>query len=206
MKHIILFSGGKDSQACVIWGKNNLEEDFEIVFNDTNWEAPVTYQFMMEFEAAVAKDIQTKKSTKYKGFIDMSKRKTRFPSTKRRFCTEELKVKPFIDYLLDEVQGDFTVYQGIRWQESQNRSTMNKREDYFRYYFEPHTDNNMKLAAALAKKRKIGRQRKEIPEKLSKEIKELKAKIAQGILDEKYYTYRKKEVFEFCKKWKNDLV
>ena len=37
MKHIISFSGGKDSTALILWAKENLEE-FITVFCDTGWE------------------------------------------------------------------------------------------------------------------------------------------------------------------------
>lgn len=63
-------------------------------------------------------------------------RKGRAPSTKARFCTEELKVKPSIDYILS-LTDDVTVYQGIRADESPARRKMKVKDEYFRYYFEP---------------------------------------------------------------------
>jgi 3'-phosphoadenosine 5'-phosphosulfate sulfotransferase (PAPS reductase)/FAD synthetase len=138
MKHLALFSGGKDSQATIIWALNNLKEDFDIVLCDTGWEAEETYKFIVDFEAALQKPIHRIKSKKYKGLIDLAEQKGRFPSTKGRFCTTELKIKPTIDHILDTIKDDIIIYQGIRHQESANRAKMDKIDDYFRYYFEPY--------------------------------------------------------------------
>jgi len=40
MKHVVCFSGGKDSTALVLWAKENLAE-FTTVFCDTGWEHPI---------------------------------------------------------------------------------------------------------------------------------------------------------------------
>lgn len=137
MKHIVTFSGGKDSQATCIWAKNNLVEDWSIAFCDTVWESPMTYQFILEFEVLIQKKGNYLKSKKYQGFIDLVRKKKRFPSTKARFCTQELKVKPMIDYILDEVGEDCVIYQGIRWEESSSRSRMESIDCFFKNYYEP---------------------------------------------------------------------
>lgn len=137
MKHIVTFSGGKDSQATCIWVNNNLDVEWSIAFCDTAWENPITYKFMLDFESKISKDKVILKSKKYNGFIDLVTKKKRFPSTKARFCTEELKIKPMIDYILDVVKSDCKIYQGIRWQESKNRSKMSKTDCFFKNYYEP---------------------------------------------------------------------
>lgn len=67
----------------------------------------------------------------------MAEKKTRFPSTMRRFCTSELKSIPFIDYVLEQKE-HLLIIQGIRGMESYNRSKMQKQCTYFKYYFEPY--------------------------------------------------------------------
>ncbi|MDY7990668.1 phosphoadenosine phosphosulfate reductase family protein [Paenibacillus polymyxa] len=65
-------------------------------------------------------------------FLDMCIWKGRFPSTKARFCTVELKVRPFFDqvYLPLLEEGKRIVsWQGIRAQESLARSQMPEREE-----------------------------------------------------------------------------
>jgi len=45
MKILVFYSGGKDSQACLIWAANKYgASKIEAVFCDTGWENPVTYQ------------------------------------------------------------------------------------------------------------------------------------------------------------------
>jgi 3'-phosphoadenosine 5'-phosphosulfate sulfotransferase (PAPS reductase)/FAD synthetase len=133
-KHICLVSGGKDSQATAIWClKNDIKPMF--LFCDTEWEDEVTYQFIKDFEVKLGVEIMRLTSM---GFVELAKKKKRFPSTKAKFCTEELKIKPTIDYILT-LQTNVIIYQGIRWQESTNRAGMNKSDEYFKFYFEPYS-------------------------------------------------------------------
>jgi len=139
MKVIVAFSGGKDSQACLIWaikeyGKNNVMS----VFCDTGWENPATYIHIDYVIRELDINHTTIKSNKYDGFIDMSLKKKRFPSTKARFCTEELKSKPMIDFILDTINDHCLIIQGIRKDESSIRFNMEKQCTFFKYYFEPY--------------------------------------------------------------------
>lgn len=70
--------------------------------------------------------------------VGLAKQKKRWPSTRARFCTQELKTKPCIDYVLDNVQDNILMIQGIRAAESPNRAAMSKQCTYFKYYFEPY--------------------------------------------------------------------
>lgn len=138
MKIIVQFSGGKDSLASLLWVRNNLSKDFLTVFCDTGWESEITYGYIQEISEQLKLNLITLKSKKYDGFLDLVKRKKRFPSTKARFCTEELKSKPMIDYILDIMKDDILIIQGIRKNESLSRSKMNQQCTYFKYYFQPY--------------------------------------------------------------------
>lgn len=138
MKVIVQFSGGKDSMACLLWVRNNLTKDFLTVFCDTGWESELTYKYIHEVNEKLNLNLITLKSKKYDGFLDMVKQKGRFPSTKARFCTEQLKSIPMIDYILDEIDDDVLIIQGIRKSESFNRSKMNAQCTYFKFYFQPY--------------------------------------------------------------------
>lgn len=138
MTNIIAFSGGKDSTALAIWAKNNLD-NFEIVFCDTGWEHDITYQFVKDFSEAIQIPIQVIKFKKYKDFYDLTLHKKRVASSRSRFCTEKLKVEPMIDHILDDTAGDVAIYQGLRREESYNRSFLSKEDDFFNHYFEPYS-------------------------------------------------------------------
>lgn len=117
MTHIIQFSGGKDSTALVLWAKENLPE-FTAVFCDTGWEHPLTYAYVQHInETQLGGKLVTLDS---EGMVVLVKRKGRVPSTHARFCTQELKVKPFLHWL-ETVTDERTVYQGIRADESASR-------------------------------------------------------------------------------------
>ena len=138
MKTIVTFSGGKDSLAALLWIRNNFTKNFITVFCDTGWENEITYKYIDEVAEKLNLDLVILKSKKYNGMIDMVKHKSRFPSSRRRFCTSELKSIPMIDYLLDVVNDDFIVIQGIRGAESASRAQMAAQCNYFKYYIEPY--------------------------------------------------------------------
>lgn len=122
-KHIIGFSGGKDSTALLCWAKENLPE-FTAVFCDTGWEHPVTYAYVEEVNRQLlGGSLLVLKSKKYEGFADLVKRRGIVPGIFSRFCTQELKVFPLHDYFetLDE---EVVSYQGIRADESKARAAM----------------------------------------------------------------------------------
>lgn len=141
MKVIVQFSGGKDSLAALLWTIKESgfqKENIEAVFCDVKWEHEVTYKHINEVTTELGIKLITLRSKKYAGLVDLSIKKKRFPSTMARFCTEELKTKPMIDYILDECKCHVLIVQGIRADESKRRSLMQKQCSYFRYYYEPY--------------------------------------------------------------------
>lgn len=138
MKIIVQFSGGKDSLATLIYASKTYGiKNILAVFCDTGWEHELTYLHIKEVIKKVGVELVVLKSKKYKDFTDLAVKKKRFPSTKARFCTEELKTKPMIDFILDQ-KDNLIILQGIRSDESANRALMTKQCTYFRYYYEPY--------------------------------------------------------------------
>lgn len=191
MKIIVTFSGGKDSLASLLWIINNFSKKFEIVFCDTKWESQITYDYIQSISEKLQMPITVLSSKKYDGFIDLALKKKRFPSTRARFCTEELKTKPMIDYILDQVNDDVMVIQGIRGAESLSRSKMQSQCNYFKYYIEPYQTNTM-LVDSLSKQDKL------TPSQ-SKKLTKASERLKIGKEDAKFHTYRKKEVLSYMK-------
>ena len=194
MRVLVSYSGGKDSQACLIQAVQKYGADkITAIFCDTGWEHPDTYQHIEETTKQLGVELSVLKAEL--GFVDLAKKKTRFPSTKRRFCTSELKVKPMIDYILS-LNDSCIIIQGIRANESASRSEMDVECMYFKNYFEPIETNSTKLIKyeKQLKKAKGEKERLEIISKIEKTEERLKAGKEDGI----YYTYRKKEVIEYC--------
>lgn len=138
MKVIVTFSGGKDSLAALLWVREHITKNFTTVFCDTGWEHPLTYEYINRIADKLHLDLVTLKSKKYDGMVDLARQKKRWASTRARFCTIELKTKPTIDYVLDEVQDNMLMIQGIRGAESPARAKMSAQCTYFKYYFEPY--------------------------------------------------------------------
>lgn len=134
MKIIVSYSGGKDSQACLIWAIRKYgHSNVTALFCDTGWEHKITMQHIDSTISRLGIEL-----IKVKGeydFISLAKKKGRFPSTMARFCTVELKVKPMIDWILSQ-DDSLLIIQGIRSKESAKRSEMAVECNYFKHYFE----------------------------------------------------------------------
>lgn len=198
-KIIVQFSGGKDSQACLIWAVEKFgSEKVEAQFSDTVWEHEDTYKHISEICEKMNVKIVTLTSRDFPdGMMGMVKKKGRFPSSNARFCTEELKIKPFIDYVLT-LEENLIVIQGIRNEESIARSTMQENCSLFKYYFEPYRTNSMivekyknRLNLSLAQR---------------KSYLKAKERLDLGKEDKKFHTYRKKEIFEWKKKFDDSVL
>lgn len=160
MKIIVSFSGGKDSQACLIQAVEKYGSDkVEAVFCDTGWEHPATYRHVEDITRMMKVGLTV--LTGAYSFVSLAKHKNRFPSVKARFCTEELKIKPMIDWVLSQSES-LIIIQGIRSGESAARSAMEPECMYFQNYF--------------------------------------------TAINGKKYSYRKKEVIEWCEKYDASIL
>ena len=107
MKTLISFSGGKDSTALLLYAKEQgILDNADVVYCDTGWENPVTYDYIQYVGKAVNKEIVILKP-EY-SFLELAKKKKRFPSSQARFCTEELKLKPMKNTL-------HSIYLNVRY-------------------------------------------------------------------------------------------
>lgn len=134
MKVIVQFSGGKDSQACLIYacekyGKDNIEA----VFCDTGWEHDLTYRHIRDVTSQMGVRLVELKNEKVDGMIGLCKCARWFPDTQSRMCTVQLKIQPNIDYVLKQ-DDNVLLIQGIRASESASRSKMSCSGDYFAEY------------------------------------------------------------------------
>lgn len=135
MKVIVSFSGGKDSQACLIQAcKEFGAKNIEAVFCDTGWEHHLTYEHVKNVTDKLRVKLVTLKS-KVGGFEELCKRMKWFPDTQHRMCTVQLKIQPMIDYIITHDE-DVVIIQGIRAAESASRSKMPCSADYFSEYFD----------------------------------------------------------------------
>lgn len=197
MRLLVPLSGGKDSQATLLWCIEKYGvENLTAVFCDTKWEHDLTYEHLQYQVDKSGVDFEILGSKKYDGFVDLCKRKTRFPSATVGFCTSELKIIPMIDYVLD-IEDNVIIFQGIRKDESKKRNQMSEECRYFKYYFEPYQSNEMIVERYNEKP--------PVTDKQKKQLKKAKERLEIGKNDEKYHTYRKKDVLAWCAKYADDI-
>ena len=114
VRHLLGISGGKDSAALAIYMRDKIP-DMEYFFADTGAELPETLQFVDLMEDYLGKKII--RINAGRDFDYYLKLHTNYlPSAQQRWCTINLKLKPF-----EQFAGDDNVisYVGIRADEPQ---------------------------------------------------------------------------------------
>ncbi|MEK7994345.1 MAG: phosphoadenosine phosphosulfate reductase family protein [Planctomycetota bacterium] len=119
-RHILSLSGGKDSTALAIYMRDRVPE-MEYVFCDTQKELPETYEYLDRLQVFLGKPIHRLNAERgfdhwleiYGGYL---------PSSRMRWCTKILKIKPFEEFVGDD---PVLSYIGIRADED--------REGYISY-------------------------------------------------------------------------
>lgn len=116
-------SGGKDSAAMSLWlTEQGIEHDR--VFCDTGWEHAATYEYLrgpLQQRLGPITWLQPPRKME-----ELILHKAMFPSRRRRYCTQELKVLPIRRHLdaLMEAGMDVVNAVGIRAAESESRSRL----------------------------------------------------------------------------------
>lgn len=120
-------SGGKDSAAMSLWLKEQGIEHRR-VFADTGWEHESTYEYL---RGPLTRALGPIDEVGYPGGMRaLVTKKGMFPSRLRRFCTEELKVKPIATYLraLQDAGHEVINAVGVRAAESAARAQLEEHE------------------------------------------------------------------------------
>ncbi len=118
-------SGGKDSAAmCLHLQEQGIE--YQAVFMDTGWEAQQTYDYLVD---VLEKKIGPIEWIKPKlPMVDLIRSKAMFPGRLCRFCTQQLKIFPFIEWTAER---EIVNTVGIRSGESRARSMLGARESLY---------------------------------------------------------------------------
>jgi 3'-phosphoadenosine 5'-phosphosulfate sulfotransferase (PAPS reductase)/FAD synthetase len=125
IRHILNISGGKDSSALAIYmrdrdkwrerlnkriDKPSVSVEMEYAFCDTHEELDETYEYLNQLEAYLGKKIV--RLSDDRGFKHWLEVHGNFlPSPRMRWCTVQLKIKPFERYVGDDLVYS---YVGIR--------------------------------------------------------------------------------------------
>jgi len=161
LKHVVGFSGGVDSQACLRWVRDTFGDANVIALNSDvgGHEHPITTAFVEEYSETVfpittvtplIRDLggrgtrpgatrdrrQEFSDDDVMTFDRLAYIKGMFPSRKRQFCTEHLKLVPQRRWCDENLTGNgipFERYAGVRCDESDGRKDTPERkwDEYF---------------------------------------------------------------------------
>ncbi|RWD39584.1 phosphoadenosine phosphosulfate reductase family protein [Mesorhizobium sp.] len=136
VRHVLGLSGGRDSAALAVFMRQQYPElEIEYFFTDTGKELPEVYEFLVRLEGFLGKSIERLNPdrtfdfwlTQYKNFL---------PSPKTRWCTRQLKIRPFEEWLRPSLEAGLKVvsYVAIRGD-----------EDYREGYASTHPNLSVRL-------------------------------------------------------------
>jgi hypothetical protein len=121
VKHVLGLSGGKDSSALAVFMRDNHPElDIEYFFTDTGEELEEVYEYLNMLEGYLGKSINYLDPDRDFKFW-MKQYNNFLPSAQQRWCTVQLKLKPFERWVQNEfIDKGFAVrsYVAIRADES----------------------------------------------------------------------------------------
>ncbi len=122
VRHLLGLSGGKDSSALAIYLRDKVPE-MEYFFADTGAELPETLEFVDVLEDYLGKPI--KRLNTGRSFEHYLKLNGNFlPTAKSRWCTSELKIKPFEEYVGSD---EAITYVAIRADESHRQGYLSSK-------------------------------------------------------------------------------
>ena len=115
-KHVLGLSGGRDSAALAVFMRENYP-DLEIgyFFTDTGKELPEVYEFLGRLEGFLGKEIVRLNPDRDFDFW-LREYNNFLPSPRTRWCTRQLKIKPFEKWIAPMLKagGRVTSYVAIR--------------------------------------------------------------------------------------------
>jgi Phosphoadenosine phosphosulfate reductase family len=128
-KHVLGISGGKDSAALAVFVRQNHPElDVEYFFTDTGKELPEVYEFLGRLEGFLGKPIA--RLNPRRDFDFWLREYNHFlPSAQTRWCTRQLKLAPFEQWIKPMLAAGDTVttYVAIRADEEYREGYTSKQ-------------------------------------------------------------------------------
>lgn len=115
VKHVLGISGGKDSAALAIFMSQEYPElEIEYFFTDTGEELDEVYEYLSMLEGFLGKEIKNLNPDRDFRFWLESQYNHFLPSPQTRWCTKNLKIKPFENWVKEEFTNKgYTVYSYV---------------------------------------------------------------------------------------------
>lgn len=129
-KHVLGLSGGRDSAALAVYMRQHHPElEIDYFFTDTGKELPEVYEYLGRLEGFLGKAIL--RLNPDRDFDFWLKQYNDFlPSPQTRWCTRQLKLRPFEQWLKPMLEGGETInsYVAIRSDEEYREGYSSKHE------------------------------------------------------------------------------
>lgn len=132
-KHVLGISGGKDSAALAVFMRDNYPElDIEYFFTDTGKELPEVYEYLSKLEGYLGKPVQRLNPDRDFDFY-LKKHNNFLPSPQARWCTIQMKLKPFEEWVKNFLEGGYEVYSyvAIRSDEEYREGYKSKQDNLY---------------------------------------------------------------------------
>lgn len=112
-RHVLGISGGKDSAALAVFMRQHYPElDIEYFFTDTGKELPEVYEFLGRLEGFLGKPIT--RLNPHRDFDFWLRQYNQFlPSAQTRWCTRQLKLLPFEQWVKPMLDGGDEVFSYV---------------------------------------------------------------------------------------------
>ena len=112
-RHVLGLSGGRDSAALAVYMRQHYPElDIEYFFTDTGKELPEVYEYLGRLEGFLGQSIL--RLNPDRDFDFWLKQYNDFlPSPQSRWCTRQLKLRPFEQWLRSKLENGETIYSYV---------------------------------------------------------------------------------------------
>lgn len=122
VKHVLGLSGGKDSAALALYMAENYPDlPIEYFFTDTHSELPEVYDFIEKLEAALDKPIIKLNPLRNFNHYFAHEFDNFLPSPKQRWCTVQLKLKPFEQWINPTLKAGGKIFSYIAIRADEDR-------------------------------------------------------------------------------------
>lgn len=131
VRHVLGLSGGRDSAALAVYMRQyHPELDIEYFFTDTGKELPEVYEFLGRLEGVLGKPIERLNPDRDFDFW-LKQYNSFLPSPQTRWCTRQLKLRPFELWIKPMLEDGETVfsYVAIRSDEEYREGYASKHDN-----------------------------------------------------------------------------
>lgn len=112
-KHVLGLSGGRDSAALAVYMRDNYPDlPIDYFFTDTGKELPEVYEYLGRLEGYLGKQILRINPDRDFDFWLMQN-KNFLPSPKARWCTIQMKLRPFEQWIKPLLEDGYKIYSYV---------------------------------------------------------------------------------------------